>query len=704
MSDSLRVLLVEDNPGDADLIVELLQSGVSTQYDVECVTRLSEALECVDAERFDLILLDLGLPDSDGLATLRIMRRHAVALPIIVLTGNSDERTALVAIREGAQDYLVKGETDRNLLVRSFKYAVERKQAENALKELNDTLEERILERTEQITAANETLKIEIAEREQAETALRCAKEEWERTFASVPDLIATLDNQHRVLRVNGAMARRLGLKPEECIGLTCYEAIHGSSVPPEFCPHSRTLENGRDHVEELYVDRFGGDFKVTTTPLLDEKGESIGSVHIAHDITERKLFEKGLQQAIEVAEKATEAKSQFLANMSHELRTPMTGVLGMLDLVLLGNLETEQREFIETAQTAARSLVLILNDILDLTKIEMGKLLIEEKPFSIRECAGNTLNILLPSANSKSLELNLTVADDVPETLIGDKARLNQVLTNLAGNAVKFTEKGKVEIRVAATGNAPCGKREVTFIVTDTGIGIPDDKKDLLFQAFSQVDESHSRVYGGTGLGLVICKEIVERMGGKISVTSKEGKGSTFSCSIPLGEAKTERDAIIASGTTVATGDAPCVEKIGKPRLLVAEDEPIIREVLGSMLRRSNYEVDFAENGQNVVEMWENGRYDLILMDVQMPRMNGFEATAAIREKERTRGGHIPIVAMTAHALKEHEQRCLDAGMDSYISKPIDFKKTLQVIGETLKNMSGIRDEHEHYKSGVSN
>ncbi len=279
-----------------------------------------------------------------------------------------------------------------------------------------------------------------------------------------------------------------------------------------------------------------------------------------------------------------------------------------------------------------------------------------------------------------------------MPETLVGDQTRINQVLTNLAGNAVKFTEKGKVEIRVAAGGRAPGGKREITFTVTDTGIGIPDDKKHLLFHVFSQVDESHSRSYGGTGLGLAISKEIVERMGGTISFTSEEGKGSTFSCTIPLGEAEAERDACFASGEMATAGDAPYTEVITKPLILVAEDEQVTRQVLGLMLQRANYECDFAENGQKAVEMWESGKYDLILMDVQMPRLNGFEATAAIRDKERTRGDHIPIVAMTAHALKEDEERCLAAGMDAYVSKPIDFKACLQLIGETLNKTGAVR------------
>lgn len=392
------------------------------------------------------------------------------------------------------------------------------------------------------------------------------------------------------------------------------------------------------------------------------------------------------LRQQKDLAEAATRDKSQFLANMSHELRTPMTGVLGMLDLVLLGNLEAEQRELIDAAQASGRSLVLILNDILDMTKIEMGKFTIEAKPFSLRKCVESTLNILVPAAKSKGLDLNLTVASNVPETLVGDQLRLNQVLTNLAGNAVKFTDHGKVEISVVAGDSARDGKREVTFTVTDTGIGIPADKRDLLFQAFSQVDQSHTRIHGGTGLGLAISKEIVESMGGTINFSCEEGKGCVFFCTIPFVEGDEERNSDTMPGETATADDAPRTEAVNKARLLIAEDDHTIRQFLGTMLQKFGYETDFAENGQLVVEMWESGKYDMILMDVQMPLMNGFEATAAIREIELTRGGHIPIVAMTAHALKEDEEKCLAAGMDTYISKPIDFAATRQVIRDALK------------------
>jgi signal transduction histidine kinase/CheY-like chemotaxis protein len=400
----------------------------------------------------------------------------------------------------------------------------------------------------------------------------------------------------------------------------------------------------------------------------------------------ERKQAEEELKLAREAAEAASRAKSQFLANMSHELRTPMTGVLGMLEFTLSTPLEAQQRDCIETADKSARKLLRILNDILDLSKIEAGKLLIEARPFLLRNCVVGAVDILLPEARRKGLELSCAMADDLPEIVVGDQVRLLQILTNLCGNAFKFTEKGKVEVKVTTGGETPDGKREFTFTVADTGIGIPDDKKELIFGSFDQADISHTRRFGGTGLGLAISRELVERMGGTITCISEEGKGSTFSFTIPLEEALTESETV---SKPVAPPPAECApvssSEMIKARLLLAEDDPISRQVVGMMLKYANFDHEIAENGMRAVEMWEKGNYDLILMDVQMPVLDGFAATGAIRERERERGGHTLIVAMTAHAFPEDEKRCLVAGMDAYIPKPIELQKCIAVIEELI-------------------
>jgi PAS domain S-box-containing protein len=538
-------------------------------------------------------------------------------------------------------------------------------------------------------------LEIQNAELREAREELEMSLEKYTGLYDFAPVGYFTLDRQGTILRVNLTGASLLGIVRSRLIGQSFGTFVAAEARPffSEFL--GKVFASPDKESYEVVLSNAGN------SPLFAQI-EAVAAVSgeeclmALSDITERKQAEEALRKekeaaevlrlAKETVEATARAKSQFLANMSHELRTPMTGVLGMLDIVLSGSLEAEQRESIETAQTAARSLVRILNDILDITKIEADRLSIEEKPFSLRKCLENMINILLPVAKSKGLDLNLTVADNVPETLVGDQIRINQVLTNLAGNAVKFTEKGKVKIHVTASDRLPDGRHAVTFSVTDTGIGIPADKQEYIFQPFTQADESHTRIYGGSGLGLAIAKAIVERMGGTIGFTSEEGKGSTFSCTIPLYVAESGHHSALTTRETTMPGDVPCAEAAARKRLLVAEDDPITRQVLGTMLQMAKYDTDFAEIGQKVVEMWENGKYDLILMDVQMPLLNGFEATIAIREKERARSGHIPIVAMTAHALKEDEERCLNSGMDAYISKPIDLKECLQLIGETFK------------------
>ncbi|GFO61163.1 hypothetical protein GMST_34880 [Geomonas silvestris] len=532
----------------------------------------------------------------------------------------------------------------------------------------------------------------DITERKNGEAALKQSEEQFRTLAGAIPQLCWMANGDGWIFWYNKRWYEYTGTTPEQMEGWG-WQSVHDPQALPEVMERWReSIATGEpfDMVFPLRgADGVFRPFLTRVIPVRDSEGRVTRWFGSNTDITEQREREELLREAKLAAEGATRAKSRFLANMSHELRTPMTGVLGMLDLVLLGELEEEQREHLAMAQGSARSLLHILNDILDLTKIESGKLSIDRKPFSVRSCLEHTHHLLMPVARGKGLELRLEIAGEPPETVLGDQVRLGQVLTNLAGNALKFTEKGSVVLGVRCGARLDDGRREILFSVTDTGIGIPEDKRDLLFIEFSQLDDSHARRYGGTGLGLAISKEIVTRMGGTIGCESRPGEGSTFFFSIPFAVAAAAPAPRARAEEPVPAG-LPRDDKAAQARLLVVEDDPVICAMLQKLLRMSGYQSELAGNGRQALDLWRQGGFDLVLMDVQMPGVDGFEATAAIRREEAERGGHVPIIAMTAHTLKEDERRCLEAGMDSYLSKPIDFNRCRGLIAELLAERKG--------------
>ena len=686
--------------------------------------------------------------------------------------------------------------------------------------ELSRTIEER-----------TKDLREEVEERRRAEEEFRQSSELVRLLLDATPEAIYGIDTQGNCTFCNPACLRLLDYRdPKELLGKNVHAAIHhtradGTPYPVEKCHIYEAFRTGHGtHVDDEVFwrkDRTSFPAEYWSRPL--HRGEQlIGTVVTFVDITQRRQAEQVLKDAKEAAEAANQAKSTFLATMSHEIRTPMNGILGMTELVLDTDLTNEQRDNLGLVRLSAESLLTVINDILDFSKIEAGKLEIEAIPFDLRESLGETMKALGFRAHQKGLELIYEVQPDVPEAVLGDPGRIRQIIVNLVGNSIKFTERGEILLSVTREEESP-ESVSLHFAVKDTGVGIPINKQQRIFEAFAQADGSMTRKYGGTGLGLAICTKLLGIMGGRIWVESQPGQGSTFHFTLRLAiqGAPPERPARLApeelrklpvlivddnftnrrvlqgmlnrwgmrptaveggrtalqaleiakstgrpfplilldghmpemDGFTLAeliqkdpelvgatimmltsaghVGDAARCRKLGisaylvKPirqgellesirqvlqmtseqkavplvtrhtlrefqhraRILLAEDNAVNQTLAVRLLEKRGYAVSVAGDGRAALTALENESFDLVLMDIQMPGMDGFEATAAIREKEKRSGSHIPIIAMTAHALKGDEDRCLAAGMDAYVSKPIRTSELYSAIENLLAN-----------------
>ncbi len=759
------------------------------------------------------------------LATFLVSSRliQLIIQPVVKLAETADRVTR-------QEDYALRGavqsDDEIGALVKAFNKMLDRIQERDvALQTSNNQLETRVAERTQQLQS-------EIDDRLLAEETLSEERRMLRALIDNVPDFMYVKDARSCFVVANASLAKSMGVRsPADLLGKTDFD-FYPKRLAKQYYDDEQLVFRKKkilfEHEEESITDDGSRIVLLTTkVPLIDKNGLVIGIAGVGRDITERQRVEHEMQRAKEAAEAASKAKSEFLANMSHEIRTPLNGVMGMTDLALDTELTPEQRDYLETVKSSSDALLTVINDILDFSKIEAGKIDLESVDFNLRDSLESTLKTVAIRADEKGLELLCEVAPEVPEVVCGDSTRLRQVVMNLVGNAIKFTDSGEIAVRVEMK-SREASDCELHFTVSDTGVGIPEEKRELIFAPFSQADTSTTRKYGGTGLGLTISTRLVEMMGGKIWVESEVGRGSQFHftarlrltdakeikigsiappeilrgsrvlivddnrtnrrilegmlsrwemVSVSVEEGQQALDALsgaravgqpfsliltdmnmpkmdgftlieqirkrpeLATATIMMLtsaghrGDAARCQELGvaayllKPirqselreaiarvlgaqaqngaiplitrfslhdgrdpatqlRVLLAEDNAVNQRLAVKLLEKRGHSVVVAGNGAEALAAMEKQDFDLVFMDVQMPEMDGLEATALIRGKEKITGKHQPIIALTAHAMKGDREKCIAGGMDGYLTKPI----RPQELDDVLEDFIGRR------------
>jgi len=638
---NIKLFLVDDDEIDAISFERALKkSGIN--YSLKHCKNASEALEEIVKDDYHCIFLDYQLPGVDGLVLLKRMKELGVHAPIAVLTSQGDEKIAVEMMKAGAFDYFPKAEVNADNITKIIRAGIrlnevqlQKVEAERALKENNNKLNT-ILESTHAMifsvdydlnyTAFNTTFKKSIAN-----------------LYGNIPELGKPF--------LNDVSIQKDLIVFQNCLA----KSLQGEHV-------NLTEEFGNtEHCSNFYDLNFN--------PIVNEFGKVRGVAVFCQDITERKKIEREILEAKFEAERTANAKSEFLSNMSHEIRTPMNAIIGLSELLLKETLSDKQLENLKSIKYSADNLLVIINDILDFSKIESGKMEFEEVNFDLENKIHEIRKTFIFKAEEKNIGLKFRLSDRVPKFLIGDPFRLNQILLNLLSNAVKFTKEGTVSLFIDLIEESNESVK-LKFDVIDTGIGIPKDKLATVFESYTQAYTDITRRFGGTGLGLAITRQLVTMQNGEISLDSQLGKGTTFTIILEfLKGVKIEQ----------ASKDEVIAELLEKrdfhgAHVLLVEDNIMNQFVANQVLELWNVKVDFANNGLEAVDKLKINDYALVLMDLQMPVMSGYEATSFIRDKtNRLRNPEIPIIALTADAFPETKKKVMESGMNDFVTKPLE-------------------------------
>ncbi len=676
--DLRKILLGDANPdvnllSDEKLLFDLPTSAVPVlTFEIDSAYQGRDGLTQVQAaiaenKPYAMAFVDVRMPPGwDGIETISHLWQADPNLQVVICTAFSDYSWKdIQASLAQSDNLLILKKPFDSIEVIQLAYTLTRKwlTSHQARARMED-LDLMVARRTAELDATNQSLKKEFAERAKAEEAFRVV-------FSASPIGIALLNEELRAVSSNLAL--------ERLHGLDHHDIIDKDPVELEWFPSNQELQDvvsdtrngGGIDQREIRLKHAALGFR---TGLLWARHVEIGEARhllcFVLDISERVEMEQDLRRARIAAEAAAKAKSEFLANMSHEIRTPLNGVLGLSSFLDEETLPESVRALGQLIRSSGEMLRRVLDDVLDFSKIDSGKLELEHEPFSLREALAWSIGIYRKTALDKNLELNLHIGDDVPDCLMGDTTRLRQVLTNLISNGLKFTERGSVDVYAAV--ESPAGDREgcrLRMSVSDTGIGIPADRMDRLFQSFSQIDASTNRRFGGTGLGLAICKRLIEMMDGQLTVESAIGAGTKFRFTLPIQLAE-PMDALV--------GENP---EYGIPRkVLVVEDNAVNRMVTKRLLEKLGHEVDVVCDGESAIRRVQEAQWDLVLMDVNMPGIDGLQATRFIRNSLVGRG-LVPIVALTASATADDRNECLTVGMNDFLSKPICLEALRKVI-----------------------